>query len=69
MFKSQFVSVTKKEVTQGVIIKGVYCIWVGGNTNNGPMKTHRNVPLNKIEKKPNAILDNASASNLFFKPS
>jgi hypothetical protein len=62
MFKSQFVNVTKKEVTQGVIIKGVY-------TNNGPMETHRNVPLNKIEKKPNAILDNASASNLFFKPS
>jgi hypothetical protein len=25
MFKSQFVSVTKKVVTKGVIIKGVYC--------------------------------------------
>jgi hypothetical protein len=26
MFKSQFVSVTKKVVTEGVIIKGVYYI-------------------------------------------
>jgi len=34
---------------------------VGENTNNGPMETHRNVPLYKIEEKPNAILDNASA--------
>jgi hypothetical protein len=61
MFKSQFVSVTKKVVTRDVIIKGVYCIWVGENTNNGPMETHRNVPLNKIEKGPNAILNNANA--------
>jgi hypothetical protein len=61
MFKSQFISVTKKKMTQGVILKGVYCIWVGENTNNGPMETHVNVPLNKVEKRPNAILDNASA--------
>jgi len=28
MFKSQFVSVTKKVVTEGVIIKGVYYIFI-----------------------------------------
>jgi hypothetical protein len=28
MFKSQFISVTKKVVTEGVIIKEAYCIFI-----------------------------------------